>query len=329
MISRRMLTVAASCALAAASFTLPAQAQTTIDKPVRIVVGFPPGGSSDTIARLLADQLRGTYAPSAVVDNKPGASGRLGVMAVKGGDTDGSLILLTPASMLTIYPHVYKKLAYDSVNDFVPVSTVAAVTFAFSVSPAVPATVKTMPEYITWAKANAKDANFGSPATGSTPHFVGAMLAKATGAPLNHIPFKGGAPLISDLLGGQIHAGINVLPEALPHANSGKLRILALSSDKRSRYLPNTPTLAESGYKDTTADEYFAVFVPARTSPEVVNKLNAAIQKALAAKPLVDGLEKLSFEVVGQSPAEFTKIFRSELDKWGPIVKATGFSLEE
>lgn len=319
----------ATAALAAAAFTALAQAQTAIEKTTRIVVGFPPGGAADAVARLLADQLRGSYAPTVIVDNKAGAGGRIGAQAVKSGDADGSQFLLTPASILTIYPHVYKKLGYDSLADFTPVSTVASVTFAFSVSSAVPASVKTVADYVAWAKANPKEANYGSPAAGATPHFVGTMLGKAAGLQLNHIPFKGGAPLVSDLLGGQIQAGVNVLPEVLPHAQAGKLRILAVSGAKRSRFLPNVPTFSESGFKDVAADEYFAVFVPAKTPPDTVAKLNAAIQKALKARPLIEGLEKLSFEVEGQSPAEFGKIVKSELDRWGPVVKASGFSSQE
>jgi tripartite-type tricarboxylate transporter receptor subunit TctC len=281
------------------------------------------------VARLLADQLRGNYAPTVIVDNKAGAGGRIGAQAVKAGEADGSQFLLTPASILTIYPHVYKRLGYDSLADFTPVSSVAAVTFAFSVSSAVPASVKTVADYVAWVKANPKDANYGSAAAGATPHFVGTMLGRAAGVQLNHIPFKGGAPLVSDLLGGQIQAGVNVLPEVLPHAQSGKLRILAVSGAKRSRFLPNVPTFAESGFKDVEASEYFGVFVPAKTPPDVVTKLNAAIQKALKAKPMIEGLEKLSFEVEGQSPAEFDKIVKSELHRWGPVVKASGFSSED
>lgn len=327
MLNRRHLI--ATAALAAASFVPLAHAQTAIDKTARIVVGFPAGGAADAVARLLADQLRGNYAPTVIVDNKAGAGGRIGAQAVKAGDADGSQFLLTPASILTIYPHVYKKLGYDSLADFTPVSSVAAVTFAFSVSSAVPANVKTVADYVAWVKANPKDANYGSAAAGATPHFVGTMLGRAAGLPLNHIPFKGGAPLVSDLLGGQIQAGVNVLPEVLPHAQSGKLRILAVSGAKRSRFLPNVPTFAESGFKDVEASEYFGVFVPAKTPPDVAAKLNAAIQKALKAKPTIDGLEKLSFEVEGQSPAEFDKIVKSELHRWGPVVKASGFSSEE
>jgi tripartite-type tricarboxylate transporter receptor subunit TctC len=264
-----------------------------------------------------------------IVDNRAGAGGRVGAQAVKSGDADGSVMLLTPASILTIYPYVYRKLGYDSITDFKPVSTVAKVTFALSVSSAVPTSVKTVADYVTWAKANPKDANYGSPAAGATPHFVGTMLGRAASAPLNHVPFKGGAPLVSDLLGGQIQSGINVLPEVVQYAQTGRLRVLAVSGTKRARALPNVPTFAESGFADVAADEMFAVFVPSKTPPETVAKLNAAIRAALKSKAMLEGLERLSFEPGGESVAEFGRIVQGELGKWGPVVKASGFSSDD
>ena len=328
MLNRRHLITAGALA-AASAFAPLAQAQTTLAKPARILVGFPAGGAADAVARLLAQQLTGTYAPTVIVDNKPGAGGRIAAQTFKTADADGTQMLVTPASILTIYPHAYKKLGYDSLADFTPVGSAAKVSFAFSVSSAVPASVKTMADYVTWAKANPKEANFGSPAAGATPHFVGVMLGRAAGLELNHIPYKGGAPLVSDLLGGQVQAGVNVLPEVLPHQQAGKLRILAVSGAKRSPYLPGVPTLAESGFKDVAADEYFAVFVPSKTPVDVVAKLNAAVNQALKAKPLIAAMEKLSFDVEGQSQAEFAQIVKSETAKWGPVVKQSGFSSED
>jgi tripartite-type tricarboxylate transporter receptor subunit TctC len=332
MIHRRH-SVAALCgtllaaALAAASPA--AFAQPVIDKTLKIVVGFPAGGATDTVARLLADQLRGTYAPNVIVDNRSGAGGRLGAQAVKAGDADGGVLLVTPVSVLTVYPHVYKKLGYDTLNDFVPVASVAKVGFALSVSAAVPANVKTVNDFVVWAKANPKEASYGSAAAGAAPHFVGTMLAKASGAPLNHVPYKGGAPLVSDLLGAQIPAGVNVLSDVLPHAGSGKIRILAISGSQRSRFLPGVPTFAQAGFKDVEAEDYFAVFVPAKTPPALVAQLNAAVRKAALAKPVIEGLEKLSFDMAGESPAEFAAFVKKELERWGPIVKASGFSSED
>ena len=326
---KRRIALATLAAAAVAATTPIAQAQPALDKTVKVVVGFPAGGASDAVARLLADQLRGSYAPTVLVDNKPGGAGRLGVQAVKSGPADGSQILVTPLSVLTIYPHSYKKPGFDTLADFAPVGSVARVPFALSVSSAVPANVKTVGDYLSWAKANPKDASYGSAAAGAAPHFVGAMLSRATGVPLSHVPFKGGAPLVTDLLGGQIQSGMNVLTDVVQHAQGGKLRVLGVSSAKRSRFLPNVPTFAESGVSGMVAEDYFAVFVPAKTPPEVVAKLNAAIRTALKAKPMIDGLEKLSFELGGESVAEFTQIVASELDRWGPVVKASGFSSED
>jgi tripartite-type tricarboxylate transporter receptor subunit TctC len=327
--------IAATAVLASAvcCFASISQAQTAINKPVKIIVGFPPGGAADSIARLLGNQLSNAqgaaYATTVLVDNKPGAGGRIAAQFVKAGEADGSQFLLTPASILTIYPSVYKKLGYDSLADFTPVTAVASVTFAFSVSSAVPVSVKTIADYVVWAKANPNQANFGSPAAGATPHFVGVMFGRAAGLQLNHVPYKGGAPLVSDLMGGQVQAGVNVLPEVLQHHVAGKLRILAVSSAKRSQFLPNVPTFAESGFKDVTATEAFSVFIPSKTPADVVAKLNTAIRTALKAKPLVEGLEKLSFEIEGTSSSDYTKTVKAELERWAPVVKASGFTAEE
>jgi tripartite-type tricarboxylate transporter receptor subunit TctC len=328
-----MKTFITALALTAYGLAGIAQAQTTLNKPVKIIVGFAPGGAADSVARLLAIQLSNVqgaaYAPTVIVENKPGAGGRIGVQAVKAGEADGSQFLLTPASIITIYPHVYKKLGYDSLGDFTPVTSVASVTFAFSVSSAVPASVKTVADYVAWIKANPTQGNYGSPAAGATPHFVGVMFSRAAGLQLNHVPYKGGAPLVADLLGGQVQAGVNVLPEVLQHHVSGKLRILAVSSAKRSPYLPSVPTFAESGYKDMAATEAFSVFVPSKTPADVVAKLNTAIRTALKAKPLVEGLEKLSFEIEGATSFDYTKTVKAELARWAPVVKASGFTAEE
>ncbi|MDO8455436.1 MAG: Bug family tripartite tricarboxylate transporter substrate binding protein [Burkholderiaceae bacterium] len=335
MTNRRSFSIkiATTVALATSFYAPFTQAQTVISKPAKIIVGFPPGGAADSVARLLANQLGNAqgaaYAPNVIVDNKPGAGGRIAAQFVKAGEADGSQFLLTPASILTIYPSVYKKLGYDPLADFTPVTSVASVAFAFSVSSAVPASVKTVADYVAWAKANPREANYGSPAAGATPHFVGVMFGRAAGIQLNHVPYKGGAPLVSDLMGGQVQAGVNVLPEVLQHHLAGKLRILAVSGTKRSQFLPNVPTFAESGFKDVAATEAFSVFIPSKTPADVVAKLNAAIRTALKAKQLVEGLEKLSFEIEGASSADYTKTVKSELERWAPIVKASGFSAEE
>jgi tripartite-type tricarboxylate transporter receptor subunit TctC len=272
--------------------------------------------------------MRGSYASAVIVDNRPGAGGRIVLDYLKQAETDGSVMVLTPASMIAIYPHIFKKLSYDPLADFTPVTTVCSFAFAISVGPAVPDTVKTVADLMQWMKANPKLASYGSPAAGSMPHFTGALLGRAAGVGLTHVAFKGGAPAIQDLLGGQIPMSINVLSEALQLHKSGKLRILASTGAKRSPYLAEVPTLREAGF-DLEATEWFGLFVPAKTSAEIVAKLNAAVREALKSKEVIDGFAKFAFEAVGDSPAEFAKRVRAEYDRWGPVVASTGFKAEE
>lgn len=329
MLTRRRFVTASTTALASAAVGLrPRAFAQTLQKTARIVVGFPPGGSSDVVARLIADRMRSGYAPAVIVENRPGAGGRIGLEHVKNAETDGSAMVQTPASMIMIYPHIYKKLTYDPLTDFAPVTRVCTFVFAVSVGPAVPDNVKTVAELVQWLKANPKQASYGSPAAGSVPHFTGVLLGRAAGVELTHVAFKGGAPAIQDLIGGQIPMSINVLSEALPQHKAGKLRILATTGPKRSPYLPDAPTLKESGF-NLEGTEWFGVFVPAKTSAETVAKLNAALREALKTKEVTEGFAKFAFEPAGESPAEFAALVKSEYDRWAPIVKSTGFTAED
>lgn len=298
-----------------------------VNKTLRIIVGFPAGGAGDSIARMLATHLTGTYATQAIVENRAGAGGRIGTEYVKNGDADGSIMLLSAAPILTIYPHIYKKLPYDTLRDFVPVTSVSSFNYAFTVGPAVPSSVKTLADFAAWAKANPDKAAFGSPAAGASPHFLGLMFAKATGVPLNHIAYKGGAPLTQDLLGGQIPIAVDVAASHIPHLPSGKLRILATSGKQRT--LPSVPTVAEAGFPSLELDEYFGLFMPIKTPPELVAKMVAAVQAAIKQPDVVAGLEKLSLPPSGPSQRDFAKQVATDLEWWGPVVKASGFVAEE
>ncbi len=329
MFSRRRF-IAASAAASAAALAPSVRAQTpVVNKTARIVVGFPPGGSTDVVSRLIADRLRGVYAPSVIVENRPGAGGRIALEAVKNADTDGSAMILTPASMLVIYPHIFKKLAYDPFTDFAPVTSVCAFPIGFSVGPMVPESVKTVADFVAWAKANPKSAAFASPAAGSMVHFTGVMLNRAAGLDMTHVPFKGGAPAIQDLIGGQIASSMNVLSEALPQHKAGKLRTLATSGAQRSPFMPDVPTFVESGYKEIVAREWFGILVPAKTPADIITKLNAAILHALKSKEVTEGFAKLAFDPVGESPADFARIIKADYERWAPIVKASGFTADE
>jgi tripartite-type tricarboxylate transporter receptor subunit TctC len=330
MITRRhFLTLTCAAIAGALAGTVSRAFAQVLNKNVRVVVGFPPGGSTDVLARLVADRMRGKYAPVVIVDNKPGAGGRIGAEAVKNGDADGSQLLLSPCSILWIYPHVYKKLSYDTLRDFTPVTPVGLVGFGLCVGSAVPATVKTLTDYLQWAKADPKNANYGSPAAGATPHFIGVMLSRAAGVELNHVAYKGGAPALQDVLGGQIPASINVLSEIIPQLAGGKLRVLATSGAKRSQFLPDVPTFVEAGFKDVAAQEVFGVFVPSKTPADVVTKLHAVLSEIAKSKDFADAIAKLSYEPADEAPAVFAKTVQGEINRWGPVVKASGFSPED
>ncbi|SFO63595.1 Tripartite-type tricarboxylate transporter, receptor component TctC [Variovorax sp. PDC80] len=293
-----------------------------------IVTGFAAGGTSDTICRRVATKLSPDYARAAVVENRTGAGGQIAVGYVKGRPADGTTILQTPTSILTIYPHIYKKLPYDPMVDLTPVTIGCIFDFGFAVGPAVPASVKTVPEFLAWAKANPAGANYGSPAAGSTPHFIGALLGKKGGVELKHAAYRGTQPAMLDLLGGNISAVSGPIGDITQHLPTGKVRILGVSGAKRSRFAPDVPTFGEQGIQDMAHSEWFAFFLPAKASPELVAKLNASMKNALAQKDVVDGLGTFGLEAMSSTPAELTELLKKDTAKWAPIVKEVGFTAE-
>jgi len=325
MFDRRdfLAVTAATAALAGWPILSRAQALET----ARILVGFPPGGTVDAVARRVAEKLRGNYAKTVVVENKPGAGGRLAVEELKRSAPDGTTLLVTPAAMITLYPHVYTKLAYG-VDDVTPVSTVAQVAFAFGVGPAVPESVKNIKDFLAWAKANPAMANYGSPGAGSPPHMEGALLSKESGVELRHVPYRGSAPGIQDLLGGQVTAFSSPIGDYLPHLKSGKLRVLATSGAARSRFAPDVPTYTEQGFKALEMVEWYGLFLPAKAAPEVVQRAATAVRAAMTSPDMAEGLAAFGMEVQVSSPAELTKAVNDENAAWGPIIKKVGFTPE-
>ncbi len=294
----------------------------------KIIAGFAPGGTVDTLARRVANKLSGSFAKSVVVDNRPGAGGQIAISALKSSASDGATLLVTPMSMLGIYPHTYRKLPYDPVADLTPVSLGVEFDMGFAVGPMVPTAVKNIADFHAWCKSNPTNANFGSPAPGSVPHFVGELIGRAGGINLHHIGFRGSQPAIMDMLGGQIAAVSAPVGEFLPHLSGGKLRVIATSGIQRNKFMPAIPTLVEQGYKDMIYGEWFGFFLPGKASPEVVQRTNAAIKVALASSEVIEGLASMGLVARSSSPNELAALLKSDSDRWGPIVKLIGFTAD-
>ena len=323
MIARRRLMTMTGASLAAIALTRPARAWAPY-KQARILVGFPPGGSLDVVARMLAEQIKG-YASSIIVENRPGAGGRVALETLKTASPDGAIFALTPGDQLALFPHIYKRLPYEALRDFTPVSTVCSVQFLLTIGPMVPAGVTTLNGFLDWCRANPKLASFGTPGAGTRQHFMGMGLARAARIELVHVPYKGAPQAMQDLLGGHIAANISVASNALPGVGAGHIRALVTSAAKRSKLLPQVPTAQEAGYASFEAVETFGLLLPRDAPIEAVGALNAATKQALASSTMLQGLGKLGFEVVGSTPSEFAKAIKSELETWSLTVRATGF----
>jgi tripartite-type tricarboxylate transporter receptor subunit TctC len=324
--SRRQLIQSAGAAALLASIGQRSFAQSL--ESVKIVTGFTAGGTSDTICRRVADKLRTGYAKNAVVENKTGAGGQIAIQSMKGAPTDGSVLLQTPMSMLGIYPLIYKKLPYDPVADVLPVSLGCIFDFGFAVGPSVPASVGTVPEFLAWCKANPGQANFGSPAAGSTPHFIGTLLGRSAGVDLKHVPYRGTQPAILDMIGGQLPAVSGPVGEFTQHVAAGKCRLLATSGAKRSKFAPTVATLTEQGLKDMAFNEWFGFYLPAGAATATVQRLNAALRSALAAPDVIDGLAAMGLEAASSTPSELAAMLKADSERWAPLVKAIGFSAD-
>jgi tripartite-type tricarboxylate transporter receptor subunit TctC len=327
-INRRDILKAGSASALLAAIGREAAAQAQVET-LKIITGFAAGGTSDTTCRRVGQALTGTYARAAVVENKTGAGGQIAIQTIKGLPADGANLLQSPTSMFTIYPHIYKKLPYDPINDVTPVSLACVFDFGFAVGPMVPANVRNIADFIQWAKANPTKANFGSPAAGSTPHFVGALVGLKGGFDFKHAAFRGTQPAMLDLLGGQGVAAVSgPIGDLTQHLASGKVRILAVSGAQRSRFAPNVPTYTEQGFGELQHSEWFGFWLPPKASPDLVNRMNTALRAALATKDVVDGLATFGLEAMSSTPQEFSSLLQKDLAKWAPIVKQIGFSAD-
>ena len=313
------LSLALAVALAPA-----AHAQT--EKPVRIIVGFPAGATLDSLSRMVADKLRSSLNQPVIVENRTGAAGRLAAEYVKAQPGDGLTLLMTPVANMAINPHSHKGLRYDPFRDFAPVSHVANFQIAFAVGPAVQAT--SLRDYVALAKKDAKAGDYASAAAGSIPHFLGVMFARTAGIELTHVPYKGTAPALTDLMGGQIAAAVMTVPDIAPLHKSGKLRALAVAGTKRSDALPDVPTFKEQGY-DLEGSGWYAMFAPAATPKETLDRLSRLVAQATQTPDVRAWIQKGGMEPTGTSPAELAAILTADYAKWGPVIKASGFTSED
>lgn len=309
-----------------AALPLAARAQ---GQPPRILVGFPAGGSVDATARRFADFARGKIADTVLVEQRVGAGGRIAIAGLKDAAPDGQTLLISPSSMFTIYPHAYRKLAYNPAVDVVAVAPLALSTCGFGVGPMVPAGVKTLAQFADWAKANADKAAYASPAAGAMPHFLGNQFEHAAGLKLTHVPYRGAAPGMQDLMGGQIASGCFSIGDFLPHLASGRVRVLGVTDKARSRFAPDVATFDEQGFKGIVGVESYGLFVPAKTPQAVIDKLADAARAAVREPAVIEALAKLGFEPLSLPPADYAKRLAAEREYWGPVVKASGFSSDD
>jgi tripartite-type tricarboxylate transporter receptor subunit TctC len=305
----------------------PALAQTSPN--VFIWSGFPAGGLGDQVTRPMLDQIRGQYPQNFVYDGKPGAGGRIAAEFVKRSAPDGNNILQCPTSVITLHPHVFKKLPYDTLNDFVPIAGLCSYTSVFTAGPGLPAEVRTVADYLKWAQGNASQSNYGVPALGSSLHLAGALLGKQAGVDLRAVPYRGGAPLLNDLLGGHVAVSFNVVSEVLPHIRTGKLRALAVTAPTRWKALPDVPTLSELGYKEVSFLDWLGWYGPAGMPAAKVTALNAAVGNALDTPAMAEVFARLGLEPMKMPPDRFAAAVKDGHAFWQRVVQTTGFTPED
>lgn len=327
---RRRFLHAGVGALAAGLSTLSfmRRAEAARGDPIHVLCSGPAGSVPDLIARGVADQLLVTSGLRALVDNRPGAAGQLSVGALKGAAPDGSTLLLAQGAIATLYTHIYPKLAYDPASDLAPVSMAGEMTLALAVGPAVPASVTSTRDLMTWMHSQPRLANVGSPGTGTLPHLLAAMLMRESGTAWQHVAYSGGPPAVVALIGGQIAA--LVLPEGLfsPHRATGRLRVLATSGPQRTALMPDVPTLVEQGYAELVVREWFAFFMSARVGPQQVEERSRMLRLALAQPELAAAFANTGIVAMASTPAALLARIATERRVWEPIVRALDVRVE-
>lgn len=320
---RKTLLLLASVALGLSA--LPSLTMAQDKQPIKIWVGFPPGGSVDVVARILAERMRTTLDQNVIVDNKPGAGGRIILGDLKRATADGNTLVLAPSGALVIFPWLYKNLGYDPIKDFSPIARVTTFDFAVTAGPGAPA--GDLKSVMTWLKANPTKANFATSGAGTVPHFAGILLSNEVGIPFTHVAYKGGAPAAQDLLAGQIPLMVDTASETIEHHRAGKLKILAVTGEARSSALPEVPTLKELGI-NVVADAFFGLYGPANMAPDRVQKISDAVAQALN-NPEVQARIRGFGLVPSYSNAQgLTSTQASHYKRWEAPIKASGYTAE-
>jgi tripartite-type tricarboxylate transporter receptor subunit TctC len=313
--------------IAAAACPLQAlRAQGPAVQTLKILTGFPAGGTADALARKVADKLRGPYAAATLVENKPGAGGQIGVLALRDSPADGSTMLLTPSSMLSIYPFTYTKLQYR-LEEVAPVSLGAYFNHAIGVGPAVPPSVKTLKDWLAWARANPDLAACGSPGAGSMPHMILALLARASGVEVRHIPYRGVVQGLQETVGGQLGAFCSPLGDYLPHAKGGRVRVLGVSGRTRSPFLPEVPTLREQGF-EIDVREWYGFFMPGKTPAAALQRAAGHLQPALSQPDVLEYGRRFGLEVQASSASQLQELLAADAAEWKTLIQQVGFKAD-
>jgi tripartite-type tricarboxylate transporter receptor subunit TctC len=303
-----------------------AQAQTYPDRPVRIIAPFPAGGLADVLARAVGDQMTKSLGQPVVVENRAGAGGNTGALAVATAAPDGYTLLMSSAGILTANPHLYSKMPFDAATAFTPVSNVAQMNMLLVVHPNVPA--QNLKDFVALARKEPGKLNFGSPGIGTTGHLGLAMFMHAAQVRITHVPYKGAAPAVQDLIAGQIDGVVDNPPTVISHIQAGKLRPLAFAAKQRLPLLPDVPTAAEAGIANFEATSWFGIAAPAGTPPAIVARLHQAIVAAVRSPAMAERFAKTGARLVGDTPEQFAAQIRAERVQWGEIIKATGIKAQ-
>jgi tripartite-type tricarboxylate transporter receptor subunit TctC len=303
-----------------------AQAQTYPDRPVRLIAPFPAGGLADVLARAVGDQMTKTLGQPVVVENRAGAGGNTGALAVATAAPDGYTLLMSSAGILTANPFLYSKMPFDVETAFIPISNVAEMSMLLVVNPNVEA--KTLKDFVALAKARPGKLNFGSPGIGTTGHLGLAMFMHAAKVQITHVPYRGAAPAVQDLIAGQIDGVVDNPPTVISHIEGGRLRPLAVAAKSRMKLLPDVPTAAEGGVANYEASSWFGIAAPAGTPAPIVERLHKEIVAAVRSPAMQERFAKTGAQLVGNTPQEFAAQIRIERVRWGEIIKAAGIKAE-